>query len=342
MRPKYSIGDANVYGVTLVSREGLLPNDTCVFRCPCGKEYASPILAFKRSRGCPACRVASRKREAERVQRLSTQIRLRTPRGQKPPKQLTALGTTSDHLRRMVAQRSLLLGIIPPVVDRAFVDAIVERIGRKPTGGMFKCTLEIVKGAPPVPENFIFARQLTREQLNDLRASTPNLSDACMRKRASKKADGQIERALTSGIQRKRARNREYHKDIGRVFGDFVVVSVALKERAAGVVYSIFNLKCKRCGALKTAYAATIYHGDSLNCKKCGLQDKGNMHRNSAWCLSNKYGRFRSKFRDILDPGLPARLLMVNYTGEFSVFHGTPEYMEARIDADLLGISIGD
>jgi hypothetical protein len=33
---------------------------------------------------------------------------------------------------------------------------------------------------------------------------------------------------------------------------------------------------------------------------------------------------------------------MNNFVGEFTVFHGTPEYMEARIDADLLGISIGD
>lgn len=35
-------------------------------------------------------------------------------------------------------------------------------------------------------------------------------------------------------------------------------------------------------------------------------------------------------------------LKMNNFMGEFTVFHGQPGYIEARIDADLLSISIGD
>ena len=37
------------------------------------------------------------------------------------------------------------------------------------------------------------------------------------------------------------------------------------------------------------------------------------------------------------NPGIEMRLLMANFLSEFTVFFGQPSYMEARIDAKLLG-----
>lgn len=337
------VNKVNIHGVTCLSQSGVRMNDAAEYKCACGTVFTSIVGVFKRIHGCEACR-----KEAIRAyQRLATREgsaihKQSVPKEKRLHRFVAELGMYAHTLRRMVGVRAHKLGIEPPVVDSDFVNAILERIGLKPTGGTFRYHLEFANAtAEPKPDNFRWQRQISKAQLDQVSALTPKLSTQIVRQRAYTLSDDELERALTSGVTRKRAKNRDYSNGVGREFGDFIVTSVGYKERYTGVVYSIYNLKCKRCGALKTVYATFVHKGQLTKCKHCGLPYL-NRGRNSAYCLSNQYGHFGVRWKSVENPGIGMRLLMANFLSEFTVFHGQPSYMEARIDADLLGLRIGD
>ena len=336
------VNHVNSHGVTCLSQSGVRMNDAAEYKCACGTVFTSIVGAFKRIHGCEACR----KKAIRAYQRLATNagsaIHKHVPKEKRLHRFVTELSVYAHTLRRMVGIRARKLGIEPPVVDSDFVNAILERIGPKPIGGTFQYQLEFADAtAEPTPDNFRWQRHINKAQFDRVSVLAPGLSAQAVRERAYTLSDGELERAMTSGVTRKRAKNRDYSHDIGREFGDFVVTGVGYKERNTGVVYSIYNLKCKRCGAVKTVYATFVHKGRLTKCKHCGLPYL-NRGRNSAYCLSNPYGHFGVRWKSVENPGIERRLLMANFLSEFTVFFGQPSYMEARIDADLLGISIGD
>lgn len=331
------VGQANGNGVVLVSQNGTRLTDTCVYRCPCGAEFVSTRAQFKRIRGCEACRAATQDAKIKRVRALANQIGDGVPRDKRCQRYVESLGIFSYHLRRMVAARSILLGIDPPVVDADYVRAIEARIGEKPRGGEFAYSLDFIDGScAPTPENYCYKRFINKQQKESILKASPSLHAHSAIMQARDLSDERLKEAIKNGVRRKRCKNRVYDKNVGRVFGDFVVQSVSYRERPdTQVICAIYDLKCRRCGARKTAYAHFLHSGKLTHCNKCGVCFTWT--RNSAWSLLNKYGRFSVKFRDIANPGLSTRLLMMNYMSEFTIFHGQPSYMEARIDADLLG-----
>lgn len=330
------VNKVNIHGVTCLSQSGVCMKDKAEYKCACGTVFTSFVGAFKRIHGCEVCR----KKAIRAYQRLATNagsaIHKRVPK-EKRLHRVTDLGMYSHVLRRMVGVQAIKLGIEPPIVDSDFVNAILERIGPKPTSRAFQYGLEFVDAtAEPTPDNFRWRRSISKAQLDQVSVLTPGLSAQIVRQRTHTLSDDELERAMTSGVTRKRAKNRDYSNDVGREFGDFVVTGVGYKERATGVVYSIYNLRCKRCGAVKTVYATFVHKGQLTKCKHCGLPYLAR-GRNSAYCISNPYGHFGVRWKYVENPGIEMRLLMANFLGEFTVFFGQPSYMEARIDAKLLG-----
>lgn len=331
------VNHVNSHGVTCLSQSGVRMIDAAEYKCACGTVFTSIVGAFKRIHGCEACC----KKAIRAYQRLATNAgsAIHTqgvPKEKRLHRFVTELSVYAHVLRRMVGIRARKLGIEPPVVDSDFVEAILENIGPKPTGDI-QYELRFVNAtAEPTPDNFRWSRSISKEQLRRMSSMSPGLSTQIVRERAYTLSDGELERAMTSGVTRKRAKNRDYSHDIGREFGDFVVTGVGYKERAIGVVYSIYNLRCKRCGAVKTVYATFVHKGQLTKCKHCGLPYLAR-GRNSAYCLSNPYGHFGIRWKYVENPGINTRLLMANFLSEFTVFFGQPSYMEARIDAKLLG-----
>lgn len=332
------VNQVNLHGVTCLSQSGVGMRDKAEYKCACGTVFTSVVGAFKRIHGCEACR----KKAIRAYQRLATNAgsaihKQGVPKEKRLHRFVTELSVYAHVLRRMVGVRAHKLGIEPPVVDSDFVKAIFEQIGPKPTGDI-QYELKFVNAtAEPTPDNFRWSRSISKEQLRRMSSMSPGLSTKIVRERAYTLSDGELERAMACGITRLRAKNRDYSNDVGREFGDFVVTGVGYKERYTGVVYSIYNLKCKRCGALKTVYATFVHKGQLTKCKHCGLPYLRH-GRNSAYCLSNPYGHFGVRWKYVENPGIEKRLLMANFLSEFTVFFGQPSYMEARIDADLLGI----
>lgn len=331
------VNHVNSHGVTCLSQSGVRMIDAAEYKCACGTVFTSIVGAFKQIHGCEACR----KKAIRAYQRLATNAgsaihKQGVPKEKRLRRFVTELSVYAHVLRRMVGVRASKLGIEPPVVDSDFVEAILENIGPKPTGDI-QYELKFVNAtAEPTPDNFRWSRSISKEQLRRMSSMSQGLSTKIVRERAYTLSDGELERAMACGITRLRAKNRDYSRDVGREFGDFVVTGVGYKERDTGVVYSIYNLKCKRCGALKTVYATFVHKGLLTKCKHCGLPYLAR-GRNSAYCLSNPYGHFGVRWKSVENPGIEMRLLMANFLSEFTVFFGQPSYMEARIDAKLLG-----
>lgn len=332
------VNKVNNYGVTCLSQSGISMNDKAEYKCACGTVFTSIVGIFKRIHGCEACC----KKAIRAYQQLATNAgsaihKQVVPKEKRLHRFVTELSVYAHVLRRMVGVRARKLGIEPPVVDSDFVNAILERIGPKPTSSAFQYRLELVDAtAEPTPDNFRWKRSISKAQLDQVSVLTSGLSTQTVRQRAYTLSDDALERAMTCGVTRKRAKNRDYSHDVGRKFGDFVVTSVGYKERATGVMYSIYNLRCKRCGAVKTVYATFVHKGQLTKCKHCGLPYLAR-GRNSAYCVSNPYGHFGVRWKYVENPGIEMRLLMANFLSEFTVFFGQPSYMEARIDAKLLG-----
>lgn len=243
-------------------------------------------------------------------------------------------------LRRAICRRLKDLGIEGSPEDYATVERIWKCVGDRPEPtDLRRPVLCIRDGEKPYPQNFYWKWYFRPEVISDIMShdtrDTKFAFREYVRAALASLTDDEIRDARKNGLQRK-VHVMDYRKHIGRTFGTLRVISVSQKE-CNGIAYYIYTVRCTRCGACYTRGAYLFIHGRAA-CKHCGYR-YARANKNSAVVWNNKYGRYALKWKAVADPGLSARLLMNNYTGEYTVFHGTPEYMEARIDADLLGIT---
>lgn len=255
-------------------------------------------------------------------------------------------GVYQFHLQRSVKRMAEQLGIEPPIVDDSFISSLIKSLPpRPPETDHYTIVLKIKKGMPPYPENFYWNRKLKRETISKAVANSRvgarkgKAAESSVLQKLYKLNDEELSCAIDNGVQLRLRRIFNYEDHIGRVLGDFVVVSLSIKE-VYGVQRHIYTCKCTRCGAFCTRRAHDFLGMNKVSCPKCGVTRKS--WRNSAYLMSNPYGRFHIKFSLIEDPGLDKRLLMSNYLSEYTVFQCTQGYMEAKIDASLLGLTDND
>lgn len=317
-------GTINKFCVQLLRTEGR--KAFCV--CKCGTEFETSCSNFPRTIGCEKCRYEAK---------LRHQREKYTPRGRKDCP-YRHLGVLPGEIRFQVSRRLKALGIDGDPNDYATPEQILTCVGDKPKGTDHRiAVLKIKNGLPPYAENFYWGWNITSEALDEVLAHDAkykNRGHTANRLRSLEEDD--IEKARKYGLRRKTKKN-DYDQHIGRVFGTLKVVCVSAKE-CDGVITYVYTVKCTRCGAVQCKRAAYFIRGKLNQCRKCGyLWTRTN--KNSAVVWDNKYGRYAPKWKAVVDPGLSACLLMSNYIGEFTVFHGTQGYIEARIDADLLGFT---
>lgn len=317
----------NEFGVRLLRSEGR--KAFCM--CKCGTEFETSCSNFSRANGCEKCRYEAK---------LRYQREKYTPRERKDCP-YRHLGVRPGGIRSQVSRRLKALGIEGDPNDYATPEQILARVGDRPKGTEHRiAVLKIKTGLPPYAENFYWDWQIRSEALDEILAhEAKNKTRDYTSFRLRSLEENDIEKARKQGLRWKPKRN-DYAQHIGRVFGSLKVVCVSAKE-CDGVISYIYTVKCTRCGAVQCKRAALFIRGKFNQCRKCGYLCTGK-NKNSAVVWDNRYGRYALKWKTVVDPGIPARILMSNYTGEYTVFYGTPGYMEARIDADLLGISIGE
>ena len=311
----------NEFGVRLLRSEGR--NAFCM--CKCGAQFETSCSNFPRTNGCEKCR-----REAH----------LRHLREKYTPKErkdcpYRHLGVRPGGIRTQVSRRLKALGIDGDPNDYATLEQILAHVGDKPKSTDHRiAVLKIKDGLPPYAENFYYGWKIRKEAIDEILAHDAkykNRGRTATRLRALEEDD--IEKARKYGLKRKPKKN-DYEQHIGRSFGPLKVVCVSAKE-CNGVITYVYTLKCTRCGAVYCKRAACFIRGKFNRCRKCGYLWTGT-NKNSAVVWDNRFGRYAPKWRSVVDPGLSARLLMNNYTGEYTVFQGTQGYMEALIDAKLL------
>lgn len=237
-------------------------------------------------------------------------------------------------IRKRIVTRLASLGIDGNPDDYATPERILERIGDRPESTDIREPMLFIKeGALPFPENFYWKWRFKSEVVDDILARSQARNRNWLMTELLSMSDDEIRDARKNGIRLKK-RKSDYRQHVGRVFGSLKVIYVSEKE-SCGVTYYIYTVKCTRCGAIQTRRASLFIKGRST-CKRCGYKAT-RKNKNSAVVYNNRWGRYAPKWKSVVNPGLSARLLMNNFVGEFTVFHGTPEYMEARIDAKLLG-----
>lgn len=315
-------GTINKFGVRLLRTEGR--KAFCM--CRCGTEFETSCSNFPLTNGCAKCRYEAK---------LRHQREKYTPRERKDCP-YHHLGLLPGEIRFQVSRRLKALGIEGDPNDYATSEQILAHVGDRPKSTNHRiAVLKIKDGLPPYAENFYWGWKIRKEALDEILAHDAKSFDreyTSFRLRALEGDD--IEKARKQGLRRKPKKN-DYAQHIGRVFGSLKVVCVSAKE-CDGVITYMYTVKCTRCGAVYCKRAASFIRGIFNQCRKCGYLFTGK-NKNSAVVWDNRFGRYAPKWKSIVDPGLSARLLMSNYTGEYTVFYGTPSYMEARIDAKLLG-----
>lgn len=320
-------GTKNKFGVLLVRTEGR--KAFCM--CNCGSEFETSYSNFPRTNGCEKCR------HDAHLQRLREKY---IPRERKDCP-YHHLGLLPSEIRFQVSRRLKALGIEGDPNDYATSEQILAHVGDRPKSTNHRiAVLKIKTGLPPYAENFYWGWQIRTEVLDEILANdAKNRNRDYTATRVRVLEDDDIEKARKQGLRWK-PKKYDYSQHIGRVFGPLKVVCVSAKE-CDGVISYIYTVKCTRCGAVQCKRATYFIRGKFNHCRKCGYSWT-RKNKNSAVVWDNRYGRYAPKWKTVVNPGITARILMNNYTGEYTVFYGTPGYMEARIDADLLGIRIGD
>lgn len=242
-------------------------------------------------------------------------------------------------IRKRIVTRLASLGINGNPDDYATAESVLAHVGDKPESTDLRNPfLHIKDGELPFPENFYWKWYIRTDVLNDIMSHDVKRTRDWLCTRLASMTDDEIRHARQYGLRLEKKKN-DYRQHVGRVFGSLKVIYVSEKE-SCGVTYYIYTVKCTCCGAIQTR-RASMFIKCRMACKRCGYRATRN-NKNSAVVYSNRWGRYAPKWKSVVDPGLSARLLMNNFLGEFIVFHCTPEYMEAIVDAHLLGISIGE
>ncbi|MBO4725881.1 MAG: hypothetical protein J5622_05180 [Firmicutes bacterium] len=244
------------------------------------------------------------------------------------------------YLKTQVRKRLRKLGLNGDCDDYTTLDSVLSVVGEKPEPTDLREPILCIRdGLPPYAKNFYWGWKFKTELINDILAFEPKKRNRdWLMATLSGMSDDEIRHARKYGLPKKRELKNDYSEHIGRTFGTLKVVSVSSRE-SDGVVYYIYTVRCNRCGAYMIKRASLFIKGKYRTCKHCGyVQVK--RWKNSAVSYTNRYGRYAPKFKQIVNPDPLARLHMAEYLGEYTVYHGTPNYMEAVIDADLLGITI--
>ena len=241
-----------------------------------------------------------------------------------------------SEVRRRIVTRLASLGIDGNPDDYATPESVLAHVGDKPESTDLRDPfLSIKDGELPFTENFYWRWYIRTDVFDDIMSHDVKRNRVWLSTRLASMTDDEIRHARQYGLRLDKKKN-DYRQHVGRVFGSLKVIYVSEKE-SNGIVYYIYTVKCTRCGAIQTRRASLFIKGRST-CKRCGYKAT-RKNKNSAVVYSNRWGRYVPKWKSVVDPGLGARLLMNNFMGEFTIFHGQPGYMEARIDADLLGIT---
>ena len=250
------------------------------------------------------------------------------------------LGMPIKHFYDMVRTRLKKLGLDGSPKDYVIIEDVHKRIGPRPADTDIRTTILMVReGLPPNADNFYWKQIFQTDLINDILAHDAKYRNRIWLMDVMKTmSDDELRYARTHGIRKQRQKN-SYEEHIGRTFGTLKVVSVSMRE-SNGVVYYVYTVKCKRCGHTLTRRASLFIKGDQRVCKVCGYRWSKHV-KNSAVVRANRWGRYAPKWKAIENPDPLARIHMAEYLGEFTVYHGTASYMEALIDADLLGIRIG-
>lgn len=243
------------------------------------------------------------------------------------------------HFYDMVRSRLKKLGLDAPK-DYVSIEDVHKRIGPRPADTDLRTTILMVReDLPPNADNFYWKQIFQTDLINDILAHDAKYrSRVWLEEVMRTMSDDELRYARTHGIRKQKQKN-SYEEHIGRTFGTLKVVSVSMRE-SNGVVYYVYTVKCKRCGHTLTRRASLFIKGEQRVCKFCGYRMLKHV-KNSAVAGGNRWGRYAPKWKAIANPDPLARIHMSEYLSEFTVYHGTASYMEALIDADLLGIQIG-
>lgn len=247
----------------------------------------------------------------------------------------TKLGTTRTYIRRQVERRMHALGLDGGAEKYVDPDAILRHVGPKPDPtDLRKPKLYIQDGLPPSPENFYWKWELFPSIVGEVLAKSRGIKNRrWLSERLSGMTDDQIRDAVRDGLPRVQSMSRYPYEDyIGRSFGSLEVMMVSMRE-TSGTTRYMFTCKCRRCGRLCTRRAWDFIRKKIQSCTHCGCQRHAGRAKNSAAIGKNQWSR--RTWQSVENPGLPTRMIMLNYMSEFTLFRGTQEYIEALADMEL-------
>lgn len=243
------------------------------------------------------------------------------------------LGTSTSNIRTSIERRIKKLGLGGSAGDYTTPKKILEVVGPRPSATELREPLLCIKdGEPPYAENFYWSWRIRPAVVSETLMRSTVKSRPWLVHLLNGLTDGDIRYAMEHGITRQKAADHDYAQHIGRRFGSLEVVTVSAKE-SSGTIYYVYTCICHRCGRTCTRRAYTFISGKLRDCVHCGCQMSSARVKNSAVNYANKWRR--KTFQSVESPGLPARVVMGGYTGAFTLYFGTPEYIEALIDARL-------
>ena len=245
----------------------------------------------------------------------------------------SSLGNSPSDLRISIERRIQKLGLGGSAWDYTTPKKILDVVGPRPNATDLRKPLLCIKdGEPPYAENFYWSWRIRPAVVREVLTKSTVKSRPWLVQLLNGLTDDEIRYAMKHGITRKKAAAHDYAQHIGRRFGSLEVVTVSAKE-SNGTIYYIYTCRCHRCGRTCTKRAYVFLSGKLRDCVHCGCQMSSARVKNSAVNYANKWRR--KTFRSVESPGLPARVAMGGYTGAYTLYFGTPEFIESLIDARL-------
>lgn len=252
----------------------------------------------------------------------------------KPANPCEALCVRAVDLTRYAAKRAEKLGYDGPLATPA---EVLAHVGPKPPQTDLRSPeLNIRDGLPPTAENYYWKWTFLPCVITEVMAKSGIKNRIWLTQKLAAMTDDEIREARAKGIRRKHAAAQGmngYEKFIGQKFNTLEVTGVTARD-SGGVTYYIFSCRCTRCGRSVTRRAFLLITGRYDGCPKCGY-NHAKKWRNSAVARANKFAR--RAFRNVENPGVDLIELMRSWTGEYTAIQGSPAFIEAYIDATLLG-----
>lgn len=255
-------------------------------------------------------------------------------RTQEPASPCVALRVKAAALKKNAVKRAERLGYTGPLVTPA---EVLAHVGPRPLQtDLRSAELYIRDGLPPTAENYYWRWTFLPRVVTEILAKSSIKNRAWIAQKLADMTDDEIREARAKGLRRKRTAAQGmngYEKFIGQKFNTLEVTGVTAHD-SGGVTYYIFSCRCTRCGRSVTKKAFLLITGRYDGCPKCGY-NHAKKWRNSAVARANKFAR--RAFTNVENPGVDAMEFMRSWTGEYTVIQGSQAYIEAYIDATLLG-----